>query len=217
MQKSHIKKIAIVDDHSLFASSLASLVNSFEDCEVHFVANNGEDFKEQLLDQDAHPDVVLLDINMPILNGPETLHWIQSNHPQIHVLALSMDDGESTILKMLRLGAKGYLLKDIQPDILEQAIQEVVSEGYFYTQDVSKVLLKSVQGKHLDSPASLTNRELEFVKLSCSEMTYKEIADTMDVSPKTVDGYRDSVFTKFDLKNRVGLVLFAMKHKIFQV
>lgn len=217
MQNSPIKKIAIVDDHSLFANSLASLVNTFDACEVQFIACNGEDFKEQLQTQGMHPDVVLLDINMPILNGPETLQWLQSNHPTINVLALSMDDGESTILKMLRLGAKGYLLKDIQPDLLKQAIDEVISEGYFYTQDVSKVLLKSVQGKHLKSPASLTDRELEFVKLSCSEMTYKEIADTMGVSPKTVDGYRDSVFSKFDLKNRVGLVLFAMKHKIFQV
>lgn len=217
MQNSPSNKIAIVDDHSLFANSLASLVNTFNTCEVQFIACNGEDFKEQLQEQGTHPDIVLLDINMPILNGPETLQWLQSNHPKINVLALSMDDSESTILKMLRLGAKGYLLKDIQPDLLEQAIEEVITDGYFYTQDVSKVLLKSVQGKHLNSPTSLTDRELEFVKLSCSEMTYKEIADTMGVSPKTVDGYRDSVFSKFDLKNRVGLVLFAMKHKIFQV
>lgn len=208
--------IAIVDDHTLMSKALENMIVENPNYRVVLNQPNGEDFIEALQKAEKLPAVVLMDINMPFKNGIETTEWLSKNYPEIKVIALTMEDDEKILIKMLKAGAKGYLLKDMQPSILFQAIDTVYEKGSFYTDFVAQKLLK-VKTEDLKTESLLSElkgRELEFIKWACSELTYKEIADKMFVSPKTVDGYRDSVFIKLEIKNRVGLVLFAMKHNL---
>ena len=177
---------------------------------------NGEDFLKELQQKKTLPEVVLMDINMPRKNGIETTAVLTEKYPEIKVIALTMEDNESTIINMLKVGAKGYLLKDMSPDILFDAINIVHEKGIFYTDIVTQSLLKiKTEEKATNEIIDvLKEREKEFIKLACSELTYREIAEKMCVSPRTIDGYRDSVFTKLNVKTRVGIVLFAIKHDI---
>lgn len=207
--------IAIVDDHALFATSLEKLINSFEDFDVIFHAINGFDLQHKLKESENLPDVILLDINMPVMNGLETMEWLSKEHPKIKVLALTMEDEESLMIKMIRSGARGYLLKDIYPDALKAAISEVIQKGFYYSEKVNTALMDALQKK--EKPVSnlkLKKKEIAFIKLASTEMTYKEIAEEMNLSPKTIDGYRQELFNKLQLKNRVGLVLYAMKNNL---
>lgn len=207
--------IAIIDDHLLFAKSLKSLIDTFKDFEVTFQANNGKVFIEQLSKTSNLPEIALMDMNMPIMNGVETTSLLKKNFPSIKVLALSMDDNESSILKMIKNGAKGYLLKDIHPDILLEALHSVIKEGFYHTKDVTNSLINSLKtdSKNLDD-IIFNERELTFLKYVSTEMTYKEIADVMHLSPKTIDGYREQLFKKLEVKNRVGLVVYCLKNGI---
>lgn len=209
--------VAIVDDHSLFARSLEKLINSFSNFRVVFHAKNGNEFKEIIAGGNSLPDIVLLDINMPVMNGFETAEWIMDNHPKIKILALSMEDDEQTILKMLRKGAKGYLLKDIHPEILNTALKELMEKGYYHSEKVSETLLHSISPDEEGIIMDFKENELIFLQLACSEMTYKEIADVMDLSPKTIDGYRQDLFKRLKIKNRVGLVIFALKKNLIKI
>lgn len=208
--------IAIVDDHTLMSKALENMIA--ENPKYHVVMNqpNGEDFIAELKNISELPAVVLMDINMPYKNGIETTEWLTEHHPDIKVIALTMEDDEKVLIRMLKAGAKGYLLKDMQPSILFQAIDTVFEKGSFYTDFVAQKLLKvqTEDAKNASLLSDLKEREKEFIKLACSELTYKEIADKMCLSPKTIDGYRDSVFVKLEIKNRVGLVLFALKHNL---
>lgn len=209
--------VAIVDDHSLFARSLENLINSFHEFKVVFHAKNGLHLQERLDGSAAVPEIILLDINMPVMDGFETAEWLTEHHPEIKVLALSMEDDEQTILKMLRRGVKGYLLKDIHPEILNTALNELNEKGYYHSEKVSETLLHALtpdeEGRILD----FKENELTFIRLACSEMTYKEIAHVMDLSPKTIDGYRQDLFKRLKIKNRVGLVIFALKKNLIQL
>lgn len=208
--------IAIVDDHTLMSKALENMIA--ENIKYNVVINqpNGEDFINALQNTSELPAVVLMDINMPYKNGIETTEWLTEHHPDIKVIALTMEDDEKVLIRMLKAGAKGYLLKDMQPSILFQAIDTVFEKGSFYTDFVAQKLLKvqTENAKNASLLSDLKEREKEFIKLACSELTYKEIADKMCLSPKTIDGYRDSVFVKLEIKNRVGLVLFALKHNL---
>lgn len=209
--------VAIVDDHSLFARSLEKLINSFSNFRVLFHAKNGKEFKGFIEEAQILPEIVLLDINMPVMNGFETAEWIMANHPKIKILALSMEDDEQTILKMLRKGAKGYLLKDIHPEILNTALKELIERGYYHSEKVSETLLHSISPDEEGIILNFKENEMTFIQLACSEMTYKEIADIMDLSPKTIDGYRQDLFKRLKIKNRVGLVIFALKKNLIKL
>ncbi len=208
--------IAIVDDHTLMSKALENMIAENPKYEVVMNQPNGEDFITALEKVSQLPAVVLMDINMPYKNGIETTEWLTEHHPDIKVIALTMEDDEKVLIRMLKAGAKGYLLKDMQPSILFQAIDTVFEKGSFYTDFVAQKLLKvqTEDAKNASLLSDLKEREKEFIKLACSELTYKEIADKMCLSPKTIDGYRDSVFMKLEIKNRVGLVLFALKHNL---
>lgn len=215
-------KIAIVDDHSLFAESLEGLINNFPDFEVQYVVNNGQELIDKLSHQDDFPDIVLLDINMPVMNGAQTMYWLKKNQSELDVLALSMDDNEETIIRMLSYGAKGYLLKDIHPEELEHALNEVIHKGFYYTDKVNNSLIKSLNSTEEQIEmgyeyVKLNDREKTFLELACTDKTYKEIAEIMFISPKTVDGYRDGLFKKFVVGNRIGLVLYALKHELVKI
>ena len=129
-------------------------------------------------------------------------------------MALSVEDADVTILKMLKAGAIGYLLKDTEKTVLEKALIETVENGFFHTKSVTNLLMQSLSGKGKDT-VTLKEREVTFMKLACTELTYKEVADKMCLSPKTIDGYRDVLFSKLNVKNRVGLVMYAIKNKIY--
>lgn len=204
-------KIVIVDDHLLFSQSLSFLINSFKEFVVFGNYNNGKDFLDGLENTDEVPDLVLLDVNMPVMDGVETMKRLKEVHPGLRVLALSVNDDEDTIIKMISSGASGYLLKDTHPNVFREALLKVHETGYFYTEMVSGVLINKLEA---GNKTSLKERELEFIRLACTEMTYREIADEMCLSPKTVDGYRENLFQKLEIKTRIGLVLYAMKNKI---
>lgn len=210
LDKSQKYSVAIVDDHALFAVSLEKLINSFPSFNVLYHVRNGAELQHKITMGNEVPDLVLLDVNMPVMDGFETAQWLTTTRPDIKFVALTMDDEESTIIKMLRLGAKGYLLKDIQPEILKTGLKEVIKKGHYYSPKVSRMLIRSLDPE-TDQTKNLKPNELTFIQLACSEMTYKEIADVMNLSPKTIDGYRQELFNRFEVKNRVGLVIFALK------
>jgi DNA-binding NarL/FixJ family response regulator len=213
--------IALADDHVVMRNGLASLLKDFGYI-ILYEADNGKDFIEKTK-KDQLPDVALLDINMPKMDGYQTAAWLKENFPEVKVLALSMYDDDAAIIRMLKNGAKGYVLKDSNIADVKTAIDSVLSKGYYYSELVTGKLIHSIN--HLDEPAhasikevlKLNSREIEFLKLTCTEMSYKEIAEKMFLSPRTVEGYRDALFEKLNLKSRVGLVLFAIKNGIVNV
>lgn len=212
--------IVLVDDHILLRNGLAGLVKSLGHT-VIFEADHGKDFIKKL-QQNFIPDMVLMDINMPEMDGYETAHWLKQNYPDIKVLALSMYDNETAIIRMLKCGAKGYILKDSEPADLDAAIDAILAKGYYYSDLVTGKLIHAIKKSESDDRGSklvsqLNERERDFLKHSCSELTYKEIADKMFVSPRTVDGYRDALFEKLHVKTRVGLVIYAIKNGLVDI
>jgi len=215
------KTIALVDDHTMFRKGLTALINLFPNYKVLFDAANGQDFIKQLQSRNA-PDILLLDIAMPGMDGYTTANWVRVNHPEIKVLALSTMDAETAIIKMIRNGAKGYVLKDAEPAELKQAFDEVLSLGYYYNDLVTRKIIQSInaladQKTGINAFVNLTDRELSFLKLACTEKTYFEIAKELFVSERTVDGYRDALFKKLNVGTRVGLALYAVKNGLVRL
>lgn len=215
-------KIAIVDDHTLFRRGLGIIIDGFMDYEIIFDACNGREFTELLSPQNL-PDIVLLDITMPEMNGYETARWIHTHYPSIKVLALSMSDDEKAIIKMLRNGAKGYILKDSEPQELKCALGSLVHKGIYLNELMCANIIHSMNNQfdedqeEFRKKPELTIREIEFLKRICSDMSYKQIADTMFLSPRTIDGYRDALFQKLNVCTRIGLVLYAIRNDIVNV
>lgn len=214
-------QIAIVDDHTMFRKGLCMLVNLFPNYTVLFDAENGKDFIKQL-DANNLPKIVLLDINMPEMDGYDTANWIKMHYPEIKILALSTMDAETAIIKMIKCGAKGYVLKDANPDELKLAFNELLAKGFFYNELVTRKILNNVgalvdEGHAMNKLLNLSERESTFLKLVCSEKSYAQIAKEMFVSERTVDGYRDTLFKKLNITTRVGLVMYAIKNGIVQL
>jgi DNA-binding NarL/FixJ family response regulator len=188
---------------------------------VLFEANNGKEIFKQLQPR-LLPDIDLLDVNMPEMDGYETALWLKRNYSGIKILAFSMYDNENSIIRMMKNGAKGYILKDIDPMDFRRAIDSLVRKGFYYSELITGKLIHTVSQFHEPddlpkSPAQINARETEFLKLVCTEMTYKEIAEKMFLSARTIDGYRDALFEKLNVKSRVGLVLYAIKNSIVNV
>ena len=208
-------KIGIIDDHTLFRDGLASLLEEYKNVEIIFKANGGLEMQKEFNKVEV-PDIVLMDINMPGMNGHDATAWIKTNHPEVHVLALSMYEDEMNIIKMLKKGAGGYVLKECNAAELMRAIMSILIHGYYINEVVSGKLMHSIK-ENLGNSADqkLTERETEFLNLCCSELTYKEIADRFKLSPKTIDGYRDALFQKLNIKSRTGLAIYAIKNGIY--
>lgn len=214
-----VKKIAIVDDNTMFRKGLAALIALFPTCEVIWDAKDGEDCI-RLLTEDTVPDILLMDIVMPGTDGYVATAWVRDRLPDVRVLALSTMDAETSIIGMIRSGARGYLLKDADPAELKRAFEDVMSLGYYYNDLVSRQVIQSafrLAGDPLSAGGKLSERELNFLKLACSEKTYVEIGAEMHVSDRTIDGYRDSLFRKLDVSSRVGLVLYAIRNGIAKI
>jgi two-component system, NarL family, invasion response regulator UvrY len=210
-------KVALADDHILLRNALASLIDNFEECKVVYQANDGRELIK-LTQGDIKPDVILLDLNMPNLDGYDTALWLQKHMPHIHVLMLTMYDSELLLIRLLQAGAKGFLKKDIHPTELKHAIQSVMQVGYYYSHHTTSRLanlFRTSTGEHILLQKIMLNElEINFLQLTCTEMTYKEIALEMKLNPRAVDALRDTLFEKLDVKSRVGLALFAIKKGI---
>ena len=208
--------IAIVDDHTLLSQAIGEMVDSFDNFHTIHISKNGQELLNKLQLKENIPDLVLMDVNMPVLNGIETTKILTEKFPKIRVIALSIEEDEDTVLQMLRAGAKGYLIKDTKKEILEKALIETIQKGYYHTNNVTNLLMQSIVEDRKDENYGLKEREIEFLQHACSDLTYKEIADKMFLSPKTIDNYRDAVFSKLNVKNRIGLVLFCIKNRIIE-
>lgn len=207
-------KIALVDDHVILRKSLAVLIGMFRDFEIILQADNGRDFINQLQGEQL-PDITVLDITMPIMDGVETAKWLKQNHPGVKVLALSMIKNDLIIIRMLKNGAGGYILKDCEPAELRAALHNVYEKGYYYNELVTPGMKNK---EAFDFPQKMLNeQELIFLRWACTEKSHKQIADEMKVSPRTVDGYRDSLFKKLNVSSRVGIAMYAIKNSIVQL
>lgn len=213
--------VALVDDHELLRTGLSAIINSFEGFKVVMEASNGKEFIDKVKTK-TPPNIVLLDITMPVMDGYETANWIKTNLPQTKVLVLSMLENDTAIIRMLKSGARGYILKDSKPKIFKDALDSVRDSGYYINDLVSNKLMhyinheESFQGDNF-ALNSLSENETIFLKWICTEKTYKEIADEMYLSPRTIDTYRDNLFKKLDVKTRVGLAIFAIKNGIVNI
>jgi two-component system invasion response regulator UvrY len=210
-------KIAMVDDHVLLRNALASLINGFDHCKVIHQADNGAELINQLPNHSI-PDIVLLDLNMPVMDGFETALWLKEHYPDIHVLMLTMYDSELTLIRLLQAGVKGFLKKDIGPSELKFAINSVMNAGYYYSTQTAGRLANLFRNNSKDNPrlqgSMLNDHEIRFLRLACTDLTYKEIAQNIGYSPRAVDALRDHLFMKLDVKSRVGLAMVAIKNGI---
>jgi DNA-binding NarL/FixJ family response regulator len=206
-------KIVIVDDHILIAKALTGIIENFTDFEVLYECESGFVLQEKCKVKKNIPDIVLLDVSMPVMDGFETAQWLTTNYPQVLIMALSMQDDEQSVIKMIKHGAKGYLLKNVHPTELEKALNALINKGTYYPDWATSKIIASLSKTENNKPSILlTEREKEFLQYSITEMSYKEIAEKMFCSPRTVESYRDSLFEKLDLKSRVGLAVYALKN-----
>jgi DNA-binding NarL/FixJ family response regulator len=189
---------------------------NFEDFEVLYECQNGKELQEKFASKSNIPSIILLDISMPVMDGFETSKWLRENHPEVLVLALSMQDDELSLIRMIKNGARGYLLKNVAPSELETALKTITNNGFYYPEWASNIVFSNMMGtpaNHSSSPISsdLSDREKEFLKLCITEMSYKEISEKMFCSPRTIESYRNSLCEKLNIKTRVGLAVFAIK------
>ncbi|WP_417610271.1 response regulator [Owenweeksia hongkongensis] len=208
--------ITVVDDHSLFRKGLINLIHQIDSrFKVMHEASHGKEFLAQINDGQV-PDVVIMDVSMPIMDGFQTTKALRDINKDIGILALTMKDDETSLIRLLRAGVNGYLNKDVNPDELKEALHSIADTGYYYTEDVAGKLVHVITHPELSTNegVALTDQEMRFIELACSEHTYKMIADIMCLSVKTVDGYRAKLFDKLDVKSRVGLVMYALKHNL---
>jgi two-component system invasion response regulator UvrY len=209
-------KIAIADDHVLFRSGLAGIVNNFDNCSILFEAGNGTELIKYIK-AGLQPDLILLDLNMPEMDGFATSKWLQNNQPQIHVLMVTMYDTELTMIRLLQAGVKGFLKKDVTTSELKFAIYNIMQYGYYYTNNTTGKLINLFRKSQEHSAmvkSSLSDLELRFLKFTCTDLTYKEIANEMNLNPRAVDNLRDNLFEKLEVKSRVGLAMYAIRHCI---
>jgi len=213
--------LAIVDDHKIFRNGLKATLEDCPEFNLIIEASNGKELIGQLADR--VPDLILMDIKMPEMDGMQTTAHIQQHFKQIKVLALSMHNEDKYIVDMMKAGASGYLLKNAEPEEIIEAILTVHNKGFYFNEHLSVTLIKqlvgpsSYSGSAEQQQVDLNDREIEVLKLVCQEHSNQEIADKIFLSVRTVEGYRARLFEKTGSKNLVGLVIFAIKKGIISV
>ena len=209
-------KIAMADDHTLLRSALAANINKSDNLLVVIEAANGNELISKI-QSGIIPDIILLDLNMPHLDGYDTAKWVHENYPAIHIIMLTMYDSEPTLIRLLQVGVKGFLKKDTDMNELRYAIQNVMQTGFYYTNNTSGKLInlfRKNQEHSMLMKSMLTEVETQFLKWVCTDLTYKEIANEMGVNVRAVDNLRDNLFGKLEVKNRVGLVMYSIRNGI---
>ncbi len=208
--------VAIADDHNLFRKGIISLLEENPKVKVVYEAGNGAELLHLLNNPDTFPDVVLLDIEMPVMDGMEAQKKIKKLYPEMKVIILTMRDDEQFILYMISEGVNGYLLKDAEPEELEKAIEKVVVNDFYFPDSMAKLLVRNIGRKrpvNHELP-EFTERELEVLELICREHTATEIAEKLSISPRTAEGHRSNLLEKSGSKNIAGLVVFALKNNL---
>jgi len=199
-------KIAIADDHELFRNGVCDIINSFRNCRVIMQASDGKDLIDQLSIAEVLPDVCIIDINMPVLNGYDTLVELKKKFSSLKVITLTMHTEKFVLQKLVQLGADGYIIKNISPSFLETAIRSVIKNGfYFYSPEKNEVVNKT----EIKVAPAINAGEMEFLKLCGRQLSYEEIATIMNVSPRTINSYQYTLTNKLKVKNRFGLAMFA--------
>ena len=210
-------KIALVDDHVLFRTALAPLINKFENCRVIHQSGNGKELVKAIL-SGLVPDIIILDLSMPHMDGHQTALWLNKHYPEINVLMLTIFDSELSLIRLLQCGVKGFVKKDAHPRELKYAITAIMKTGFYYSNNttgkVVRFFNKNDEGVMNLEKSTLTDEETMFFKLICSDLTYKEIAARMNLNHRTIDTMRDHLFERMDVRSRVGLVMIAIKHGI---
>ncbi len=211
-------KLALVDDHTLFRQGLATMLRQVHDFELVLEAANGQEFIDKL--PRRMPDVVLLDLQMPVMDGPATADYLRDNFPLIKIIVLTMHDEDRMVLHLLEKGVSGYLLKDADTTEVEKAIRKVLDEGVYLTEFVSRAMLRKMTNKATivkqptlyNSKILLSEREKEVLKLICEGMSTAEISEKIFLSPRTVEGHRLRILEKTGTKNTAGMVAYAFKN-----
>jgi DNA-binding NarL/FixJ family response regulator len=194
------------------------LLKSFTNFEVVLEASNGVDLQQKIkAAKNLDLDILLVDVSMPQMDGLQTTSWLKENYPSVRLIALSMNDKESVIIDMLKNGCCAYLFKDTHPDELERALKEVYTKG-FYNSDASILGYRNMmQTEEKTEDIVLSNLEIEFLGLASSDLTYKEIAKVMNVTERTIDGYREMLFQKFRVQSRTGMVLEGLRRGLVKL
>lgn len=210
-------KIAIADDYKIFRDGLKVGLSADENLDVMMEADNGEDLLKAL--ETNSPDVILMDLKMPIMDGMETTKAVRKKYPAIKVLVVTMYEDDKFIIHMMENGANGYLLKNADPDEIRKSIYAVYENGYYFNDLVNKALLKKLVLKNNLKPSfnqniELTEREQEVLKLICEEKTAAEIGKEIFLSPRSVEGIRQRLIEKVGVRNTAGLVMFAVKNNV---
>lgn len=203
-------KIAVADDHTVMRKGVIELINSFGEFKVIMDAVNGKELVEKMVSASTLPDICILDINMPVQNGYETAAQIKQRWPEIKILALSMLSEEFSVIRMLRNGASGYILKDCDPMELRRALLGVHNHSFYHSELLTNRLIMNLHKKDNRS-ANLTDKETEFLSYCCKDLTYTKIAERMNVSPRTIEDYRDALFNKLNIKSRIALAIFSLR------
>lgn len=209
-----IIKTGIVDDHQLFSKSLTLMLQSFDNYIVVIEASNGADLQKKITSSRPEnlPEILLIDVNMPVMDGVETAAWVNEHFPAIKLVALSQNDSDKAILGMIKAGCCAYMLKDTHPNELEKALMEIYSTG-MYNGDVSNINFRRLLRAETEAQ-KISEREKMFLQLASSDKTYKQIASEMNLSERTIDGYRESLFQKLKVQSRVGMVLEAIRKEL---
>ena len=212
-------KVIIADDHALFRKGMISIIQGFESIEVVGEAGDGSELLIRIGECD--PDVVLLDLKMPEMDGMEANRLIQKQFPHVKVIVLSMYDDDKFIIHLIEMGANGYLLKNAEPEEVEEALIAVMETGFYFNNHVSRVMLKGLINKQkakpkFDETADFTQREMQVLQLICKEHTNAEIATKLFLSTRTIDGYRNKLLVKTGAKNTAGIVMYAVKHGLVE-
>ncbi|MBL4604827.1 MAG: response regulator transcription factor [Flavobacteriaceae bacterium] len=209
-----IIRIAIADDHKLVRAGIAMVLKEHPNFLIVQQASNGQELLNNI--KVTKPDVVLLDLEMPVLSGREALPKIHKINNNIKVLILTMHNNEAFIIQMMQLGANGYLMKDTDPKEVVTAINKVIESKYYFSDKISRALLQNISNPEIKlTEHCLSKREIDVLRLICEEHTTTEIGELLFLSPKTIEGYRKILMDKTGAKNMAGLVLFAVRHKLY--
>ena len=210
-------KVAIADDHKIFRKGVILSLRPYHNIKFVLEAENGEELIQGI--EDASPDIILMDLKMPVKDGIETTKYINKHYPAIRILVLTMYEDERFVGHLMDSGANGYLLKSTDPEEIKQGITDVMRTGFYLNNFVNRVLIKKNYAKqkfnpNLNSEIIISEREKEVLSLVCMEYTAQEIAQKMDISARTVEAIKDRLMERFGVKNSVGLVFFAMKNSL---
>lgn len=217
-----VMRIALADDEALFRRGIALILEEMEDTEIIFEADNGQSMLDQLARAPVQPDVLLLDLNMPVLNGVDAAKALREQYPELRFIVLTTYFSKSFVLSMLELGAAAYLPKNATPELMQTTVREVVEKGFFYNDEVLAIIRGNMvkpSRQKLSKPfqPNLTAREKEVLQLICEERTTPEIAEQLFISTRTVEGHRNNLLSKLQCRNTAGLVVVALQEGLVDI